>query len=105
MESMGGAEVEAIAARRGFHREPRLEVPSADRRQNGALRSRLSLQRRAGANLRTHVQRALGRLAVLVAADLASFSAMRFLLRSVRDQGALGPWLADIVTTFVPHGL
>ena len=52
---------------------------------------RLGLQRRAAANLRSHMVRAVRRFAVLVVADLASFYVMRELVRSLRELSWFAP--------------
>jgi exopolysaccharide biosynthesis polyprenyl glycosylphosphotransferase len=44
-------------------------------------------------------------LVILLAADFATFSALRLVLHAVRDLAALGSWLAGVTNTFVPHGL
>src|SRR4029077_4195275 len=62
---------------------------------------RLGLQRRAAANLRSHMVRAVRRFAVLVVADLASFYVMRELVRAVREL----PWLVGPLDTALPRGI
>ncbi len=65
---------------------------------------RLRLQRRAPANLRQHVRRAVVRLAVLVAVDMLSFGVMRELLRAVREHALLGAAGAERVQLLFPTG-
>ena len=65
---------------------------------------RLRLQRRAPANLRQHVRRAVVRLAVLVAVDMLSFGVMRELLRAVREHALLGAAGAEQVQLLFPTG-
>src|SRR5260370_15318689 len=55
---------------------------------------RLGLQRRAAANLRNHVLRAMRRFTVLLVADLASFYVVRELSRAVRAPAVLRGGLA-----------
>ncbi|HXI64393.1 MAG TPA: exopolysaccharide biosynthesis polyprenyl glycosylphosphotransferase [Gemmatimonadales bacterium] len=62
---------------------------------------RLGLQRRAAANLRRHMVRAVRRFAVLVVADLASFYVMRELVRAVREL----PWFAAELDHALPRGI
>jgi len=65
---------------------------------------RLRLQRRAPANLRQHVRRAVVRLAVLVAVDMLSFGVMRELLRAVREHALLGAAGAERIQLLFPTG-
>ena len=65
---------------------------------------RLGLQRRAPANLRRHLRRAIVRFGVLAAADLAAFGLMRALIRAVRDYAVLGVGVAGGVGGVVPRG-
>src|SRR5438445_9217765 len=65
---------------------------------------RLRLQRQAPANLRHHVLRAVTRLAVLVAADLATFALLRGLIRAARDGAVFGEGLAQEVQRVLPAG-
>ena len=66
---------------------------------------RLGLQRRAAANLRSHVLRAMRRFTVLLVADLGSFYLMRELMRAVRDLGVLGEGLAAPLQAALPRGI
>ena len=66
---------------------------------------RLGLQRRAQANLRRHLLRAVRRFVVLVVADLASFWVMRELVRAVRDHAVLGDWIAGWMSRVMPPGI
>jgi len=65
---------------------------------------RLRLQRRAPANVRQHVRRAVVRLAVLVAVDMLSFGVMRELLRAVREHALLGAAVAERIRLGFPTG-
>src|SRR3989441_10796233 len=65
---------------------------------------RLRLQRQAPANLRHHVLRAVTRLAVLVAADLATFALLRELIRAARDGAVFGEGIAQEIQTVLPAG-
>ena len=65
---------------------------------------RLSLQRRAPSTLRRHLERAAGRFAVLLTADLAAFAILRELYRSIGEGALLGPWISDTVQQFLPAG-
>lgn len=69
------------------------------------IRLQLDLQQRAHDNLRRYAQRAASRFLVLVVADLASFGLMRALIRAVRDQAALGGWIAARVEAVLPPGI
>lgn len=66
---------------------------------------RLELQQRGITNLRRHAQRAGVRFVVLVLADLTSFYIMRALIRSVRDDGVFGGWVAGAVEGVMPLGI
>src|SRR5207302_6416886 len=66
---------------------------------------RLGLQRRAAANLRSHVLRAMRRFTDLLVADLASFYLMRELVRAVRDLAVFGEALADPLQAALPRGI
>ncbi len=66
---------------------------------------RLGLQRRAAANLRSHVLRAMRRFTVLLVADLASFYLMRELVRAVRDLAVFGEALAEPLQSALPRGI
>ena len=66
---------------------------------------RLGLQRRAAANLRSHVLRAMRRFTVLLVADLASFYMMRELVRAVRDLAVFGEGLAAPLQAALPRGI
>src|SRR5207302_1523234 len=61
--------------------------------------------RRAAANLRSHVLRAMRRFTVLLVADLASFYLMRELVRAVRDLAVFGEALADPLQAALPRGI
>ena len=65
---------------------------------------RLHLQRRAPANLRHHVRRAVIRFAMLVAADMATFALMRALIRAARDGGVFGAGFAHELQVLLPAG-
>ncbi len=65
---------------------------------------RLDLQRRAPANLRYHVRRAVTRFTILVAADLATFALMRLAIRAARDGAFLWVGLARELRTAFPPG-
>jgi len=65
---------------------------------------RLSLQRRAPSTLRRHLARAVGRFAVLLAADLTAFAILRELYRSVGEGALLGTWVSDTVQQLLPAG-
>jgi len=80
-----------------------VQQASSLRLQNPA-EVRLRLQRRAAANLRHHVQRAITRFVVLVAADMAAFGIMRAAIRSLRDGGVAGDPLSDALRTTLPGG-
>lgn len=71
---------------------------------NAPAQVRLGLQRRAPANLRRHVQRAVIRFVTLVVADLAAFGVMRALIRAVRDSEVLGSWFAAELRSALPSG-
>jgi len=62
------------------------------------------LQRRAPSTLRRHLARAVGRFAVLLAADLTAFAILRELYRAVGAGGLLGSWIAGTVQTLLPAG-
>ncbi len=66
---------------------------------------RLGLQRRAAANLRSHVLRAMRRFTVLLVADLASFYLMRELMRAVRDLAVFGEGFAAPLQSALPRGI
>ena len=66
---------------------------------------RLGLQRRAAANLRSHVLRAMRRFTVLLVADLASFYLMRELMRAVRDLALFGEGVAAPLQSALPRGI
>ena len=86
-------------------REQRPGAPGVERRRDSTLRSRLNLQRRAGANLRNHVRRAAVRLAVLIAVDVAALLLMRLIARAVRDGAVLGSTIADALAALMPRGV
>ncbi len=65
---------------------------------------RLHLQRRAPENLRHHVQRAVTRFVVLVAADMAAFGVMRAAIRLMRDSWVPGDSLSDVLNAALPGG-
>jgi exopolysaccharide biosynthesis polyprenyl glycosylphosphotransferase len=69
----------------------------------GPAEARLLLQRRAPVNLRRHALRALVRLVVLVAADLAALVAMRALIRAARA-GVFGEPLGAAMRRVLPAG-
>ena len=73
----------------------RLEKPAA---------VRLHLQRRAPANLRQHVRRAVVRLAVLITADMLTFAAMREVLRALREHALLGAAVGERIQLAFPAG-
>ena len=73
----------------------RLEKPAA---------IRLRLQRRASDNLRHHVQRAMTRFVVLVAADMTAFGVMRAAIRAIRDSALAGSPLSETVSSALPGG-
>ena len=64
----------------------------------------IALQRMARPTVRRHVRRSLARLTVLVAADLVTLLAIRFLIRGVRDHAWVGHSLAGLFTDLVPRG-
>jgi exopolysaccharide biosynthesis polyprenyl glycosylphosphotransferase len=66
---------------------------------------RLRLQGRAPANLRRHLLRGLVRFALLAGADLVSFVLMRILVQAVRDQAAVGAWVAQRAHTVMARGV
>lgn len=66
--------------------------------------ARLGLQRRAPANLRRHVKRAVIRFVALVVADLAAFGLMRELIRAVREGELFGAWFSHQVQGALPAG-
>jgi len=66
--------------------------------------ARLELQRRAPSTLRRHLARAVGRFAVLLAADLTAFAILRELYRSVGEGALLGTWISDTVQQLLPAG-
>jgi len=66
---------------------------------------RLGLQRRAAANLRSHVLRAMRRFTALLVADLASFYVMREVVRAVRDLALFGEGLAAPLQSAMPRGI
>lgn len=78
------------------------EASSLRREKPAAVR--LRLQRRAGLNLRHHVQRAVMRFAVLVAADMAAFAVMRAAIRAIRDGAVAGDALSDALRAALPGG-
>ncbi len=83
----------------------RAAAAPTDRRRDTPLRLRMGLQQRAQTNFRRHLTRAVRRLAVLLLADLASFYVMRALLRAVRDDAALGNWIAGQLSAVLPKGI
>lgn len=76
-----------------------------ERRRDTPVRVRLGLQHRAQINLRRHLTRAIQRFTVLLVADLASFGAMRALLRAVRDHAVLGADVAAALWAVLPPGM
>src|SRR5438128_262699 len=102
VESVAGA---ATHERRHWARpQPRVHEPSHLHLERPSD-ARLQLQRRAPANLRHHLRRAVVRLLVLVVADLASFGVMRAVVRAVRDYSVVGQALAQRVEAIVPTGI
>src|SRR5204862_8279904 len=102
VESVAGA---ATRERRHWARpQPRVQEPSHLHLERPSD-ARLQLQRRAPANLRHHLRRAVVRLLVLVLADLASFGVMRGEVRAVRDDSVVGQALARLVAAIVPAGI
>ena len=83
--------------------EIHLEEPSKFKLHENA-KVWLGLQRQAVYNLRRHVQRAVTRFAALLIADLAAFGLMRELIRSVRNEFAFGPQVANFLRDVVPTG-
>jgi exopolysaccharide biosynthesis polyprenyl glycosylphosphotransferase len=51
------------------------------------------------------VQRAIVRVGVLIAADVASFGLLRAVVRAVRDGAILGAWLAEPLRRVLPTGI
>ena len=91
---------------------PRRATQRADVRQAGAQLSvddsaaaRLHLQRRAPANLRSHVRLTVTRLSVLIVADLLAYLAMRDVVHLIRDRSLLGVTVARQVQFAVPRGI
>src|SRR5437879_969631 len=102
VESVAGA---ATHERRHWARpQPRVQEPSHLHLERPSD-ARLQLQRRAPANLRHHLRRAVVRFLVLVVADLASFGVMRAVVRAVRDYSVVGQALAQRVEAIVPTGI
>ena len=96
------------ATREGRHwarPEPRVVPDGSHLRLEQSGEVRLRLQRRASANLRHHVRRALVRFSVLLVADLASFGVMRALVRAVRDYAVVGDALAARLEALLPGGI
>src|SRR5438477_4170880 len=85
--------------------EPRVVPEGSHLRLEKSGEVRLRLQRRASANLRHHVRRALVRFIVLLVADLASFGVMRALVRAVRDYAVVGDALAARLEALLPGGI
>jgi len=54
--------------------------------------------------LRRHLERAAGRFAVLLTADLAAFAILRELYRSIGEDDLLGAWIGDAVQQLLPAG-
>ncbi len=84
-----------------------LRAPPAgeERRRHAATNVRLVLQRRAPRNLNRHLIRNVGRLVMLLVADLASFYLMRALLRAFRDHAVLGDRVASLFVDTLPKGI
>jgi exopolysaccharide biosynthesis polyprenyl glycosylphosphotransferase len=82
----------------------RRPVGQASTRLDRLAEARLQLQRRAAANLRGHLRRAVTRCTVLVAGDLAVVGVMRALLEAARDRAVLGPSLAELLRAALPPG-
>src|SRR5438552_13848348 len=102
VESVAGA---ATHERRHWARpQPRVQEPSHLHLERPSD-ARLQLQRRAPANLRHHLRRAVVRLLVLVVADLASFGMMRAVVRVVRDYSVVDQAVAQGVVAVVPMGV
>src|SRR2546422_9968081 len=103
VESVAGA---APRERRHWARpEPHVVQEGSRLRLEKPGEIRLRLQRRAPANLRHHVRRALVRFTVLLVADLASFAVMRALVRAVRDYAVVGDALAVRFEALLPAGI
>ncbi len=71
-------------------------------RANGAGHLKMGLQRRAPRILRRHLVRAVVRVVVLGAADLAAFWVVRALYRSVAERGLFAAAPADLVRSLYP---
>lgn len=84
--------------------EPPVRSSGLPRRVDRLAEVRLDLQRRAPANLRLAVRRAVVRFSALLLADLAAFAVMRSLVRAVRDRGVAGSWLGHEVSAIIPAG-
>ena len=82
----------------------RARALAASRRLDRLAEARLRLQRRASANHRQHVRRAVTRFTVLVMGDLAAFAVMRTVIQALRDRAVLGPWLAELLRSALPAG-
>jgi exopolysaccharide biosynthesis polyprenyl glycosylphosphotransferase len=65
---------------------------------------RLALQERAARNFRHHLVRGFRRVGVLVLADLVAFELMRTLFRAVRNHGAVGAQVAELLQSRLPVG-
>ena len=101
-----GPVMSATRERRRWARpEPRVVPDGSHLRLEKSGEVRLRLQRRASANLRHHVRRALVRFTVLLVADLASFGVMRALVRAVRDYAVVGDALAARLEAMLPGGI
>ncbi len=77
---------------------------SFQERLDPEARARLELQSRSRRNLWLHARRAVVRVLVLVAGDLASLWLIRGALRAVRDHGLLGPLVGNYVGAMLPRG-
>jgi exopolysaccharide biosynthesis polyprenyl glycosylphosphotransferase len=84
---------------------PRAQAASGGAAQDDETTVRLGLQRSAPGTRRRHLFRVIRRFMVLVVADLAAFGVMRELLRSLRDQAALGGTLAASLRELAPRGM
>ena len=84
--------------------ESRLQDEALHLRLEEPVRVRLGLQRHAPSNLRRHLRRHVTRVVALIVADLSAFWLMRELIRAVRDQAALGEWIAQPLQRLLPAG-
>lgn len=63
-----------------------------------------ALQRRAPATIRRHALRSLGRVGMLLGADVATYLALRTGIRFLRNVAESGSWLAGVLSTGLPPG-